>query len=593
LWEFTKTAVTYLQQHHIDMEAPVNADFLAHPYRAFQEQFLDQIESKLDGRRLLLLLDNIQHLLTNINKGILPKDTLHNLQTRLHSLPHTSTISTLLLSDSDLPEQSPQLHDVQHYHLEPLAREAAMSLIREPVSYTIVKDVAQYIYELTGGHPYDLQLLCHALFERHSAYSLNQITIADVVLVRTYILDKNNFKSKHPQRLPAYHIEVTPTFLETLRRTNRSSSGLRRGALAVVTAVILLFLVTFLSPNSSFGQSLRGAIGLTTPTLAPTATEEIIAAVTDTATPTPSDTPTAIPTETPTETPTPTDTPTNTPIPTETPTPTNTPIPTLITREQDNMVMVLIPAGIFLMGSEEDDVNAGGDEKPQHEVALSSFYLDKYEVSVGQYALYLNELGAYSRACNQSDCALPRETAGFRSYLIAETQEDGTLLFSAMAGFANYPVNFVSWYGANNYCQYWGARLPTEAEWEYAARGTDGRTYPWGNFEPDTLRAIFNSESYENVKPVDALPDGASPFGIFAMAGSMWEWTADWYTPDYYSNSPAENPTGPEGTERVMRGGGWPNNNLADRLRSANRSASAPDLMSASIGFRCARTLTP
>jgi formylglycine-generating enzyme required for sulfatase activity len=157
-----------------------------------------------------------------------------------------------------------------------------------------------------------------------------------------------------------------------------------------------------------------------------------------------------------------------------------------------------------------------------------------------------------------------------------------------ITGFANYPINHVSWHGAKNYCDYVGGRLPTEAEWEYAARGTDSRIFPWGNQSPNATLAVFESASYENIKPVDALEDGRSPFGALGMAGSMWEWTADWYSETYYQESPPLDPKGPEtGFARVLRGGAWPFNNHADRIRSTNRSSLTPQFISSAVGFRC------
>ncbi|RMG90496.1 MAG: hypothetical protein D6706_19320, partial [Chloroflexi bacterium] len=271
--------------------------------------------------------------------------------------------------------------------------------------------------------------------------------------------------------------------------------------------------------------------------------------------------------------------------------PTPAPPAPLITRQQDGMPMILIPGGSFMMGASDDDFLAGADERPQHLVILNDYYIDKYEVTVAQYAAFLNRLGQHERACNNVDCALTRENVGFTSYLLAQDLGDGTTQYTPVTGFANYPINHVSWFGAQAYCQSVGARLPTEAEWEYAARGNDGRIYPWGNEPPDQTRAVFESLSFDNLKPVDALPDGASPFGVFGMAGSMWEWVADWYDENYYSTSPTLNPTGPEtGLTRVIRGGAWPNNNHADRIRTTNRSALTPDFISATVGFRCART---
>ena len=595
LWTFSQTAVTNLRQLKLELDEPPLSAFVTDPHLAFREQCLQPIQSKLDGRQLIFLCDNLQTLIEHIDRRTLPENTFAVLTQLIHNQPRAKCIYTLETSEPDPSEIHPLLEDTQKYLLENLSPEDTNMLIREPVPYTIVKDVAQYIHTLTEGHPYDLQRICHALYARHEEHNLQQITIADVVFVKTLVFKDRGFATEHPDRLPSFTIDIKPSIRDTFRRrAARPGSWARRGFAAVSMAIILFLIVAFAFPNTTIGQQARSII------LPPTATPAIIVIrpeTTDTPLPTETPPPTETPTQTPTQTPlpteTPTSTPTETPSPTETSTPTITPIPTLLIREADNMPMIFIPGGTFLMGSVEDDVNAGEDEKPQHEVTLDAFYIDKYEVSVAQYANFLNELGQYENACNQIDCAWPRERTGGSNYLSVIEQADGTLQFEPFRDFGNYPMNYVTWFGATNYCQWVGGRLPTEAEWEYTARGTDGRTYPWGNREPDALRAIFNSQSFDDLMPVDALADGATPFGVFAMAGSMWEWTADWYGPNYYSESPTANPTGPEGDERTLRGGGWPNNNLADRLRSANRSASPPDTLSAAFGFRCAYPVSP
>lgn len=269
----------------------------------------------------------------------------------------------------------------------------------------------------------------------------------------------------------------------------------------------------------------------------------------------------------PTETSTITLTPTGTPTLTSVPTPTDTYIPTLgigstLISSPDGMVMVYVPEGSFTMGYS----GGYGDEQPQHTVTLEAFWIDRTEVTNS----------AYAECVQAGACHLPQR--------LTSNAIDN---YYGNAKYADYPVIFVSWVNAQAYCTWAGLRLPSEAEWEKAARGTDGRLYPWGNNTPDKSLANF-ANNIEDVTRVGSYPDGASPYGVLDMAGNVWEWTADWYSQNYYSQSPDHNPPGPDtGTERILRGGSW--NYDTPGIRSSYRLAKDPTFASSDTGLRCVR----
>ena len=227
---------------------------------------------------------------------------------------------------------------------------------------------------------------------------------------------------------------------------------------------------------------------------------------------------------------------------------------------QDKAPMVLIPAGQFTMGQD----NAGPDEQPTHRVSLDAFYLDRDEVTVADYAKFL-----------KSEDADP-------PFLWKEARRGHN---------EEKPVLGVDWYDAVAYCRWAGKRLPTEAEWEKAARGTDGRIYPWGNDTPTQGYATFGQETaqgYAALAKVGSFEKGKSPYGVYDLAGSVWEWVADRYDEYYYQHSPDHNPRGPTtGPLRVLRGGAW--NSAPTVLASANRSANVPSVRRSDVGFRCAQ----
>ncbi len=228
------------------------------------------------------------------------------------------------------------------------------------------------------------------------------------------------------------------------------------------------------------------------------------------------------------------------------------------TRPTDDMVMLYVPGGTFQMGSTE----GGAHEQPVHSVTLDGFWIDQTEVTNAQYA----------RCVAAGVCSpLFQLSSWTRDSYYGNGQYD------------EYPVIGATWDDATTYCQWAGGRLPTEAEWEYAARGPDGHVYPWGNDPPNDTLANYARNVGDTTK-VGSYPDGQSWVGAMDMAGNVWEWVNDWY--DSYSSGPQVNPTGPaSGQVRVLRGGSW---GLSEEYaRAAGRHINRPDAHSAVFGFRC------
>lgn len=253
------------------------------------------------------------------------------------------------------------------------------------------------------------------------------------------------------------------------------------------------------------------------------------------------------------------------------PTPTMVPTECSWVRPKDKMPMMLIPAGRASIGRNDGAL----DSRPMHFVALDAFLIDKHPVTNRMFSQFLNEVG------NQVESG----TKWFEdSAKNARLRWSGSC-WLVMRNYSEHPIVSVSWYGAVAYCRWVGGRLPTEAEWEKAARGFDDRIYPWGNEAPTHEHANYQG-SQINTSPVGNLPKGASSFGLLDMAGNVWEWVSDWYEPDYYIRSVLINPRGPDsGVTKVMRGGSW--FNIERHLKVSYRSYSNPGTCTANLGFRC------
>ena len=236
-------------------------------------------------------------------------------------------------------------------------------------------------------------------------------------------------------------------------------------------------------------------------------------------------------------------------------------LPKEITHVKDNSVMVAVPAGPFLRGSPK---GFGEDnERPQKQVTLDAFFIDKFAVRAAQY----------------NQCV--RETA------CTQTGRLHRFCFCRVRRKDDYPANCVDWNQAKAYCEWAGKRLPTEAEWEKAARGADGAEYPWGNERPTCKMARFK-ECRREVGPVTAFADVPSPYGAVQMAGNIWEWVSDWYVNNYYESSSDVNPTGPQVAEMKVLKGGDAYQSVWRDIRPAVRNSAVPDDLDMTIGFRCA-----
>ena len=278
----------------------------------------------------------------------------------------------------------------------------------------------------------------------------------------------------------------------------------------------------------------------------------------------------------------------------------------------DGAEMVLVPAGEFSMGSDADEIDRllpgwpnevikpYEPEIPRHRVSLDAFYIDKYEVTNARFQQFVQATGHRTQA--------EREGSGY-VYTGQEWEQVNGANWraprgpgSSIASLEQHPVVQVSQEDAKAYCAWAGKRLPAEAEWEKAARGTDGRIYPWGN-QFDGRRANFcdaNCETtwkdnpvndgYCYTAPVGSYEGGKSPYGAYDMAGNVWEWVADWFDASYYRNSTARNPQGPaSGSLAVPRGGGWDGGEFD--VRAPNRNGYVPADRRGNIGFRCAKIL--
>ncbi len=457
-------------------------------------------------------------------------------------------------------------------HIKPTVKRAGLKCVRADDLFgprAIIYDIWKYIgkarvviADLTGKNPnvfYEVGL-GHALDKR--------------VILLTQSMDDIPFDLRHlrcivyrydPRGAAALERKLSRAIEEVLqepvvplaqegsgksRPAQQPATFLRRAIWPILLVVALLagvvigpLLNQWLKPPPAVmvsPTSTRTPTATPQPSHTPTPTEVQIAAATATNTLTPTHTPTAIPTDMPL-TPTPTDTPTATPV---------LGIGSTKINPIDGAEMVYVPPGEFTMGSNEYD-----DEKPIHTVYLDAFWIYKTEVTNAQYKKCVEAVA----------CDPPSDTKYYDD-----------------PDYAYHPVVYVNWYQAKAYSEWAGGRLPTEAEWEKAARGTEGRIYPWGN-DWDANRLNSSEAGPDRTTKVGSYPDGASPYGALDMAGNVWEWTSSLYK-DYPYQADDGREDVEAGGARVLRGGSW---SRSERLaRCAFRLDFAPDYFRVTFGFR-------
>jgi formylglycine-generating enzyme required for sulfatase activity len=263
----------------------------------------------------------------------------------------------------------------------------------------------------------------------------------------------------------------------------------------------------------------------------------------------------------------------------------------------DGMTMTCVPAATFPMGSDTEDPDRQDDEQPQHRVSLDAFWVAQTEVTNRMFAEFVTATG-YQTDAEREGWGIGYQSNNWTTVLGASWEHpQGS--DTDISGLEDHPVVMVSWWDAEVYCRWAGMTLLTEAQWELAARGTDGRVYPWGNNPPDgTLMNYADNnfrvnwadleqdDGYRFTAPVGSYQAGVSPYGVLDLSGNVWEWTADWYGEDYYEESPAVNPPGASsGQWRVIRGGAWDGSNIY--TRAAFRNAYEAEARFDNIGFRC------
>jgi formylglycine-generating enzyme required for sulfatase activity len=264
--------------------------------------------------------------------------------------------------------------------------------------------------------------------------------------------------------------------------------------------------------------------------------------------------------------------------------------------EIDGMTLVFVPAGDFTMGS---DSSSFANERPVHTVSLDSYWIDRTEVTNAMFGTFVDQTGYQTSAETAGSSYVYLPDSGHTELTQGADWQHPLGPDSSLEDLGQHPVVHVSWNDAQAYCEWVGRRLPTEAEWEKAARGPDGRTFPWGNDFDGTilnsadvnLGGALGNTSYDDgfrfTAPVGYYPSGASPYGALDMAGNVWEWVNDWVDEAYYQSSPSANPGGPaSGEYRIVRGGSW--HEPQDGVRAAYRGWAGPADTDITLGFRCA-----
>jgi formylglycine-generating enzyme required for sulfatase activity len=371
--------------------------------------------------------------------------------------------------------------------------------------------------------------------------------------------------------------EIDPPRVKRLRSKISSRKSRWVYALALGLCVALLVIAVIVIQDVTGPES--------TPTVTYTPSSVVTTTPTHTHTPTATSTPTSIFTGTPTSTSMPTSTPTPTPtltsMPTSTPTYTSTPVVpeagATLRWNQDQSTMVYVPGETFTMGSDD-----GKDDEKSRTVTVETFWIDQYEVTNGQFQQFVVDEDDYQTTAE-------KEGKGFRwtpfgiQWLPDWDWQHPRGPESSIDNLLQHPVVLVSWYDAVAYCTWAGKRLPTEAEWELAARGTDGRRYPWGDKDPTGDRLNYcdaqcvwgqsdDDDGFPEISPVCQFPKGTSPYGLCDVAGNVWEWVDDWYEQD---------------EKRVIRGGAW--SHPVRDAQTFSRVGHEPDGALNVFGFRCAR----